>query len=100
MSTAAWRASSPSRTLLEELVGEIADEFDPGVRSRAQRSSPDVYDVDGRLSIHDSRHTLDIDEDDLAETEAESPVGGLISDVLGLNPDVGIGSCIRRSRSK
>ncbi len=73
--------------MLEELVGEIADEFDPGYEP-VREVEPDVYDVDGRLSIHDLLDTLDIDEDDLAETEAES-VGGLISDALGRIPNVG-----------
>ena len=73
--------------MLEELVGEIADEFDPGYEP-VREVEPDVYDVDGRLSIHDLLDTLDIDEDDLEETEAES-VGGLIGDVLGRIPDAG-----------
>jgi putative hemolysin len=73
--------------MLEELVGEIADEFDPGYEP-VREVEPDVYDVDGRLSIHDLLDTLDIDEDDLEETEAES-VGGLMADALGRIPAVG-----------
>jgi putative hemolysin len=73
--------------MLEELVGEIADEFDPGYEP-VREVEPDVYDVDGRLSIHDLLDTLDIDEDDLDETEAES-VGGLLGDALGRIPGVG-----------
>jgi putative hemolysin len=73
--------------VLEELVGEISDEFDPGYEP-VREVEPDVYDVDGRLSIHDLLDVLDIDEDDLEETEAES-VGGLISDKLGRIPEVG-----------
>ena len=73
--------------VLEELVGEITDEFDPGYEP-VREVEPDVYDVDGRLSIHDLLDVLDIDEDDLEETEAES-VGGLIADKLGRIPDTG-----------
>ena len=73
--------------VLEELVGEISDEFDPGYEP-VREVEPDVYDVDGRLSIHDLLDVLDIDESDLEETEAES-VGGLISDKLGRIPAVG-----------
>jgi putative hemolysin len=73
--------------VLEELVGEIVDEFDPGYEP-VREVEPDVYDVDGRLSIHDLLDVLDIDEDDLEETDAES-VGGLIADKLGRIPDTG-----------
>jgi putative hemolysin len=73
--------------VLEVLDGEISDEFDPGYEP-VREVEPDVYDVDGRLSIHDLLDVLDIDESDLEETEAES-VGGLISDKLGRIPAVG-----------
>ena len=73
--------------VLEELVGEIADEFDPGYEP-VREVEADVYDVDGRLSIHDLLDVLDIDHDDLEETDAES-VGGLIADELGRIPAAG-----------
>jgi putative hemolysin len=73
--------------VLEELVGEISDEFDPGYEP-VREVEPDIYDVDGRLSIHDLLDVLDIDEDDLDETDAES-VGGLIADKLGRIPGAG-----------
>ena len=73
--------------ILEELVGDISDEFDPGYEP-VRVVEPDVYDVDGRLSIHDLRDVLDVDLDELADTEAES-VGGLITDNLGRIAQVG-----------
>ena len=73
--------------VLEELVGDIADEFDPGYEP-VREVEPGVYDVDGRLSIHDLLDVLDIDLDDLEETDAES-VGGLIADKLGRIPAAG-----------
>lgn len=73
--------------ILEELVGDISDEFDPGYEP-VRVVEPDVYDVDGRLSIHDLIDVLDIDADELAESDAES-VGGLIADNLGRIPEVG-----------
>ena len=73
--------------VLEELVGEISDEFDPGYEP-IREVEPDIYDVDGRLSIHDLLDVLDIDEDDLEETDSES-VGGLIADKLGRIPGAG-----------
>jgi putative hemolysin len=73
--------------VLEELVGDIADEFDPGYEP-VREVEPGIWDVDGRLSIHDLLDVLDIDFDDLDETDAES-VGGLIADKLGRIPATG-----------
>jgi putative hemolysin len=73
--------------LLEELVGEIADEFDPGYEPYRE-IEPGVYDVDGRVSLHDLEDLLDFDRDDLESEDVES-VGGLIADHLGRMPEVG-----------
>lgn len=73
--------------LLEELVGDISDEFDPGYEP-VRELELDKYDVDGRLSIHDLLDVLDIDTSDLEPTDAES-VGGLIADKLGRIPEAG-----------
>jgi CBS domain containing-hemolysin-like protein len=73
--------------LLEELVGEISDEFDPGyepisevepasTRSTAASRCSDLLDV------------LDLEREDVAETDVES-VGGLIADALGRIPAKG-----------
>jgi putative hemolysin len=73
--------------LIEELVGEIADEFDPGYEPMRQVGDH-VFEVDGRLSLLDLVDRLDVDKDVLADVEAES-VGGLIGDVLERIPTVG-----------
>jgi putative hemolysin len=73
--------------LLEELVGEIADEFDPGYEPYRE-VEPGVYDVDGRVSLNDLEDILDFDRDDLEAEDVES-VGGLIADRLGRMPEVG-----------
>lgn len=73
--------------LLEELVGEIADEFDPGYEPYRE-VEPGVYDVDGRVSLNDLEDILDFDRDDLESDDVES-VGGLIADRLGRMPEVG-----------
>ena len=73
--------------LLEELVGEIADEFDPGYEPYRE-IEPGVYDVDGRVSLHDLEDLLDFDRGDLESDDVES-VGGLIADHLGRMPEVG-----------
>ncbi|HEX7102799.1 MAG TPA: hemolysin family protein [Nitrolancea sp.] len=71
--------------VIEELVGEIADEFDPGYEP-FQFVGPDQLDVDGRVPIDDLLDRLELDRDELnLEFEAES-VGGLISYLLGRIP--------------
>jgi len=73
--------------MLEELVGEIADEFDPGYEPYRE-VEPHVYDVDGRVSLNDMFDVLDIDRDEVKPVDAES-VGGLISELLERIPEEG-----------
>lgn len=73
--------------LIEELVGEIADEFDPGYEP-VLRLADNEWHVDGRLSLLDLLDVMDVDKSVLSDVEAES-VGGLISDILERIPDVG-----------
>ena len=70
--------------LLEELVGEIADEFDPGYEPYREVEHG-VFDVDGRVSLLDLFDVLDVDRDEFDQIDAES-VGGLIGDRLGRIP--------------
>jgi putative hemolysin len=73
--------------LIEELVGDISDEFDPGYEPLRQVDETH-FEVDGRLSLIDLLDRLDLSRDLLSSVEAES-VGGLISDVLERIPEVG-----------
>lgn len=73
--------------LLEELVGEITDEFDPGYEP-LREVHPGVVDVDGRVSVADLLDRLDVERHKLDPFEAES-VGGLIADRLGRIPETG-----------
>jgi putative hemolysin len=74
--------------VIEELVGEIADEFDPGYEP-FHFIEPDLLDVDGRVPIDDLLDRLELDRDELnLELETES-VGGLIGYMLGRIPLVG-----------
>lgn len=70
--------------LLEELVGEIADEFDPGYEPYREVSDG-VFDVDGRVSLLDLFDVIDVDRDEFDPMDVES-VGGLIADRLGRIP--------------
>jgi len=73
--------------LLEELVGEISDEFDPG-HEPIREIAPGVLEVDGRLAIVDLIDRLDLDRGDVGPVEAES-VGGLIVEQVGRLPRQG-----------
>jgi putative hemolysin len=73
--------------LIEELVGEISDEFDPGYEP-LHEIQPDLFDVDGRLSLLDLLDRLDMPRAALGDIEAES-VGGLVTDSLERIPIVG-----------
>jgi putative hemolysin len=73
--------------LIEELVGEIADEFDPGFEP-FHLTDDGKLEVDGRVSIFDLLDRLDLEREELKELDAES-VGGLIAERLGRIPVVG-----------
>jgi CBS domain containing-hemolysin-like protein len=70
--------------LLEELVGEIADEYDteePEIEVVAE----DVYRVDGKLAIDELNEILDVELPD----EEWDTIGGLVLGLLGEIPDEG-----------
>jgi len=74
--------------LLERIVGEIADEFDPDYEP-LREIEPGVLEVDGRVSLDELLDRLELDEEELGvEFEAES-VGGVIIESLGRFPEVG-----------
>jgi putative hemolysin len=70
--------------LLEELVGEITDEYDreePEIVQVGER----VYRTSGKTSIDDVNELLDVDLPD----EEWDTVAGLVLDILGHIPDEG-----------
>ncbi len=70
--------------LLEELVGEIADEYD--VEEPEMIAMGDgVYRVSGKTSIDDVNEMLDVELPD----EEWDTVGGLVLDIFGKIPDAG-----------
>lgn len=73
--------------LLEELVGEISDEFDAGYEP-FRELAPGVLEVDGRVAVADLLDRLDLDRSEIVPFESES-VGGLIVDQVGRIPEPG-----------
>lgn len=71
--------------LLEELFGEIHDEFDER-EEHIERQAPGVYRVSGRLSLIDLASKLNLP---VAQGAHENTVGGLIVSRLGHLPERG-----------
>lgn len=74
--------------VIEELVGEIADEFDPGYEP-FHIIGPGELEVDGRVPIDDLLDRLEMEREALEIVSEAESVGGLISYVLGRIPDAG-----------
>lgn len=74
--------------ILEEIVGEIQDEYEPDtkVEPSIQQIDGSTAEADGRVYIDDVNDTLDID---LPEDEDFDTIGGFVFSTLGHIPEVG-----------
>lgn len=74
--------------ILEELVGEIRDEYEPTGEQEPQitRINETTFDVDARVHVDDLNDDLNIK---LPEDEDYDTVGGFVFSTLGHVPDVG-----------
>lgn len=70
--------------LIEELVGEISDEYDRDVEDLYE-IGPDVYRVSAKYSVDDLADLYDIDIDE----EEVDTVGGLLTKLIGRLPEGG-----------
>ncbi|MBN1490495.1 MAG: HlyC/CorC family transporter [Phycisphaerae bacterium] len=72
--------------IVEELVGDIVDEFEPPEPEPIRRIDDDTLEIDARLHVDELNDELDIElpEDDDYET-----VGGFVSSALGKIPAAG-----------
>ena len=74
--------------LLEEIVGEIEDEYDTEVEM-VQDLSTDAevaYRLDGRVSMDDLRDLFDLSDDDEPDEDAYDTVGGFVVHRVGRIP--------------
>jgi putative hemolysin len=71
--------------VLEEVVGEIHDEYDLDEEPEIQREGPDRFWVEGRVTLDDVSRLLGTS----VEREDVSTVGGLVYSVLGRVPRPG-----------
>lgn len=72
--------------VLEEIVGEISDEYDKTQAAQVRQVSDDTLDVDGRLRVDELNDELDIE---LPEDENYDTVAGFAAAYLGYIPPAG-----------
>ena len=72
--------------ILEEIVGEIEDEYDSATLASIRRISPVTFDLDGRANIWDVNKALGLD---LPESDDYETVAGFIFSTLGRVPKEG-----------
>lgn len=76
--------------LLEEIVGDIRDEYDEDEEHLVRRISDTEYVVAGAMSLDDLNDNLELDEKNLLlESEDYDSVGGIIIELLDHLPKVG-----------
>lgn len=71
--------------IIEEIVGEVQDEFDGEEKENIQKLGPNRYKVKGYLSLHDLNDELHLD---LASEDFDS-IGGLVIEKLERFPTLG-----------
>jgi CBS domain containing-hemolysin-like protein len=69
--------------ILEEIVGEIADEYDEDERAPIERLDDGTVRVAARLAVEDLAELFDVDFPDRDDVET---VGGLLAEALGRVP--------------
>jgi putative hemolysin len=72
--------------ILEELVGEITDEYDPAQTAELKRIEDGVVEVDARMRIDDLNDQLGVE---LPEDEDFETIGGLVFSRMGKIPRIG-----------
>lgn len=72
--------------IVEELVGEIEDEYEESQPEPVQKIDENTFDVDARLHIDDLNNDLDVE---LPEDEDYDTLGGFIFSTMGYVPKTG-----------
>ena len=71
--------------LVEEIVGDIQDEYDGGEEADYVQQAEDEYSIDASMDLHDVNELLQVD----LPTEGSDTLGGYIYDRLGRVPRLG-----------
>lgn len=72
--------------ILEELVGEIVDEYDQEEPEPVTRIDDDTLEIDARVRIDEINEELDIE---LPESESYDTIGGFVFSTMGRIPETG-----------
>lgn len=76
--------------ILEELVGEIDDEYDESTPEPIQRVDADTLEVDARVPVREINEEFDVDEDQgIPEDGDYETIGGFVFTQLGKIPQAG-----------
>ena len=71
--------------LVEEIVGDIQDEYDTGEEVAFIRQTDGEYSIDASMDLHDVNELLKVD----LPTDSSDTLGGFIYDLLGRVPRLG-----------
>ncbi len=71
--------------IVEELIGEIQDEFDEEERPESERRAENIYSIDAKMKLEDLEDEFDIEIKD----EDVDTIGGWLTDRIGGEPRVG-----------
>ena len=71
--------------IIEEIVGDIQDEFDEEERPEAEQREENLYSIDAKMLLEEIEDEFGIDIED----EDVDTIGGWLSDRLGGEPRVG-----------
>ncbi|MFQ5654046.1 MAG: hemolysin family protein [Planctomycetota bacterium] len=72
--------------IIEEIIGEIEDEYDPATAAMARRVSEDTFDLDGRAAIDDINRAFQLR---IPESDDYETVAGFLFCTLGRVPKEG-----------
>jgi putative hemolysin len=72
--------------VIEEIVGEIRDEYDPIIRSELVQTAPDRYSVSGGMNVTDFSEAVGVE---IPESDDYDTVGGFVLNHCGEVPEEG-----------
>ncbi|NLG05079.1 MAG: HlyC/CorC family transporter [Clostridia bacterium] len=75
--------------LLEEIVGEIRDEFDEDEQNYIQEIGDHEYLIEGSMKLDDINDALELSDELLLDSEDYDSIGGLIIEKLDRLPEAG-----------
>jgi gliding motility-associated protein GldE len=76
--------------VMEEVIGEIKDEFDAGVEGEYRKIDQNTYLFDGKVMLNDVCRIIGVDSDNLDEARGDADsLAGLLLELTGRMPERG-----------